>query len=281
MGKQSLIFGGSHNFTGLTRFELNNSMTPKQLLANQKNAVLATAAWKQKRSDIYSANPSYCNQCQIILPQGKRHNKFCSNSCSAKFNNSKRPPRSDESKQKTSATMKSLIKSGSILKPVPPLNYQYPYTKLYGTYHCHFCNKSFWQKAEGQKCCSIECRDSIRSQNKCKKTHIKYFNKFSNTEVDLQSTWELTIAKWLDSNNIEWFRPNKRIKWINSEGKNKTYLPDFYLPKYESYLDVKNPIKMIQDSEKIDKIKQIINIHVGDIIQIKSSVERLAGLEPA
>ena len=75
-------------------FELNSYMqkiiTEKKLNANRKNAVLGGLAIKEKYEKDYAKNPSYCNHCQIILPQSKRNNKFCSNSCSAIFNNTGR-----------------------------------------------------------------------------------------------------------------------------------------------------------------------------------------------
>lgn len=65
-------------------------VTEKRIQANRKNSVLGHTAWSQKQSDIYTANPSYCKQCNIILPQTKKRNKFCSTSCSAIFNNASR-----------------------------------------------------------------------------------------------------------------------------------------------------------------------------------------------
>ena len=178
--------------------------------------------------------------------------------------------------------MKKLIAAGSFV-PVPPSRkYLYPFTKLYGTYNCHSCNKLFWRLKYDQKCCSVECRDNIRSQNKCKKTQLPYFNIHENKFVNLQSTWEVKIAAWLDANNIVWNRPTDRVKWYDTTlQKNRTYLPDFYLMSYSIYLDVKNPIKQAEDADKILQLKSIIPLYVGDIEYIKRTVARLAGFEPA
>ena len=167
------------------------------------------------------------------------------------------------------------------LKPVNRIS-EFPFTRLYGTYQCHNCNNIFWRLQCDQKCCSIECRDTIRSQNKCKKTHIKYFSNFDAKQVDLQSTWELKIAQWLDDNSIRWSRPTKRITWFSqSLQKNKTYLPDFYIVDYDYFIDVKNPIKIEQDKIKLNELKSIIPLFVGNIEETTNFVERLAGLEPA
>lgn len=218
-------------------------------------------------------------QCPKCKTEHSKPGTFCSRTCanSRKF--------SAESKSKTSDTLKKKYSTGELVLPIPPAPImrisEYPYTRLYGSYKCHHCHTTFWKLQSQQKCCSIECRDSIRSQNKCKKTHIPYFNKYKNIVVDLQSTWELKIAKWLDINNIVWSRPSKRIKWqCPITNLFKTYLPDFYLVDYDQYLDVKNPIKVLQDHIKLEQIKKIIPLMVGDIIQTKQFVVRLAGLEP-
>jgi hypothetical protein len=223
------------------------------------------------------------NKHMKICPKcNTEHNKpgtYCSRKCA----NSR--IFSSESKLKTASTLKRKFSTGELvshINPAPLRISEYPYTRLYGSYSCHHCNKVFWQLKYSQKCCSIECRDSIRSQNKCRKTHISYFNKHEDKTVDLQSTWELEIAKWLDSNNIVWIRPSQRIKWQCADSKtNKTYLPDFYLVDYCQYIDVKNPIKMAEDSAKLKQLQSIIPLAVGDIAFVKSFVERLAGLEPA
>jgi 5-methylcytosine-specific restriction endonuclease McrA len=65
-------------------------LTPQRLAANRANAQLGGLVWKQKQAEAYNKNPSYCSQCNIILPQSKKHNKFCSRSCSATYNNTGR-----------------------------------------------------------------------------------------------------------------------------------------------------------------------------------------------
>ena len=53
------------------------------------------------------------------------------------------------------------------------------------------------------------------------------------------------------------------------------------LPIYDFYLDVKNPIKMEEDKDKLKILIAAMPLYVGDILYIKESVVRLAGLEPA
>lgn len=76
----------------------------------------------------------------------------------------------------------------------------------------------------------------------------------------LDSSWELALAKRLDFLNIEWIRPDP-IKWKDDEGIIHNYFPDFYLPKYDLYLDPKNPAAYNSQKEKIDCLKkQLTNL---------------------
>jgi len=70
--------------------------------------------------------------------------------------------------------------------------------------------------------------------------------------VLLESSYELCLAQDLDKNNIDWVRPT-RVKWIDTAGKVRHYTPDFYLPKYNVYLDPKNDYLIMIDSDKIER----------------------------
>lgn len=71
--------------------------------------------------------------------------------------------------------------------------------------------------------------------------------------VWLDSTWELELAKRLDSMKIKWVRPDP-IPWVDSEGVTHNYFPDFYLTDYDIFLDPKNPQAKKVQKKKIDMI---------------------------
>ena len=225
-----------------------------------------------------------CKYCSAEFEQPTKYRKeFCSRSCSASFNNKRKTPRSLESRLKTSHSIKSLIINGTF-NPMPPIKNkisEYPYTRLYGTCICNSCGKVFWQISYRQHCCSTQCVDSIRSQNKCRKTQIIYFNINENKNVILQSTWEVKIAEWLDANYICWTRPSTRIKWYDTTlNKYRTYLPDFYIVDHRVFLDVKNPIKMIEDRDKLSQLVAVMPLFIGNIQQVQDYMVGLTGLEP-
>lgn len=66
----------------------------------------------------------------------------------------------------------------------------------------------------------------------------------------LDSTWELELAKRLDSLNIKWVRPDP-IPW-EYDGIKHNYFPDFYLPEYDVYLDPKNSQAVKVQKKKLE-----------------------------
>lgn len=83
----------------------------------------------------------------------------------------------------------------------------------------------------------------------------------------LGSSYELELVKDLDKNNIKWDTCN-RFKYVDCNGKERTYTPDIYLIDYEIYLDPKNdflieninPNLGFKDSDKIKWVCEQNNI---------------------
>ena len=70
---------------------------------------------------------------------------------------------------------------------------------------------------------------------RCKK--YTYVSNIAGT-VNLDGTWELTTAKWLDLKGYDWKRNTKRFPYINLKGKLSHYTPDFYVEGM-GYIEVK------------------------------------------
>lgn len=90
-------------------------------------------------------------------------------------------------------------------------------------------------------------------QRICKKT-VSYYNKWMDKIVKLDSSYEVIMAKLFDENNIEWIRPNP-IKWIDKNKIIHNYFPDFYLVKYNLFVDPKNDYCFKAQSEKLKCLK--------------------------
>lgn len=85
----------------------------------------------------------------------------------------------------------------------------------------------------------------------------RIYIKRDGTEVLLDSSWEESLANRLDIMEIEWDRPDPII-YTDKEGKDRNYFPDFYLPKYDLYLDPKNEYAYRSQIEKIKILFEIM-----------------------
>jgi len=75
--------------------------------------------------------------------------------------------------------------------------------------------------------------DSYAKNNVCGRVKIIEYN-----GSKLKGSWEHKVAVWLDRRNIKWeseVNPQPYF-WDN---KWKLYFPDFYLPEYKCYIEVK------------------------------------------
>ena len=83
----------------------------------------------------------------------------------------------------------------------------------------------------------------------------------------LDGGWELLVAQYLDSNDIKWQRPLSGFEyfWDNST---HTYYPDFYLPDYDSYIEVKG-YERNRDLCKWAVVPKLIVIKRQEIKQIQ------------
>lgn len=109
----------------------------------------------------------------------------------------------------------------------------------------------------------------------------KYPESYSSTNVNgrvkhyeyngivLDGKWELEVAKYLDKNQIKWERPNNGFEyyWNNSI---HIYYPDFYLPEYNYYIEVKG-FQRDRDIYKWKSVNNLIVIKQKEIEKIRNN----------
>lgn len=193
----------------------------------------------------------------------KKARKCCNDECSHKYSQSKVDP---EIHRKS-------LKRGS----------NYPKLKRF---KCVICNEFFKKKVKSEitiyQTCDEKCllvllsKKSIENPNCGGETGYKHFQY---KDIWMDSSWEVELAKFLDLKQIEWERDRKKhmFWWIDSDGINRRYYPDFYLPKYNLYLDPKNKYKMKNDKFKIQRVVEIngIKLICGSLDDIKKQLDFL------
>lgn len=89
----------------------------------------------------------------------------------------------------------------------------------------------------------------------------------------LDSSWEVEVAKFLDSYNIQWEKPITGFDYIY-EGKTHIYYPDFYLPDFNIYIEVKG-YKRKRDLAKWSSVQNLVVIGKKEISDIKAGTYKL------
>ena len=69
----------------------------------------------------------------------------------------------------------------------------------------------------------------------------KYINK-QGQEVNYQSSYERELMKLLDSKGVAWVRNTERFPY-QRDGETHHYIPDFYLPEFDLYIETKGFVR--------------------------------------
>lgn len=204
-----------------------------------KLGTLRLQAIVKNRVDVYMLSPNKCQQCDTDLVYERRHNKFCSSSCSAQYNNSKRSPMSDATKNK--------IRKSSIDKL--PWNKGIA-EKIIRT--CLLCGKDFevvrlqfpsGSRLSKSKYCSIDCSNTLMRQKLQTKVNEKVANgthkgwqvrnKLSYPEQFFDTVFK---SKGLSDKYVINYPINKRSKLGMNDDSN--YFLDFYFMEQNIDLEI-------------------------------------------
>ena len=91
--------------------------------------------------------------------------------------------------------------------------------------------------------------------------------------VSMDSTWEVACANRLDELGIKWIRnPSLKLKYITRGRRARNYIPDFYLPDHDVYIEVKgywteSARHKMKSVQTLNSVKIIILESLDDIGQ--------------
>jgi len=102
-----------------------------------------------------------------------------------------------------------------------------------------------------------------------KTTMPKYPKSNYYKNIYMRSSWEIIYAKWLDRNGFHWKYEPKRFHF---EEKGYTYLPDFWVDEFNSYIEIKGFMTDLAQ----EKIELFSKYHPLILIKdIRSYMEKL------
>lgn len=142
--------------------------------------------------------------------------------------------------------------------------------------HFNMSSKTFYKLkiktrsiSEGNKLYSKKNPQKVSLETKEKLSKIRadalrdkaFYSKRSNYNgITLDSSYELLLAKDLDKNNVKWIRPKSLVYFDGVQ--NRRYIPDFYLPDYDVYLDPKNDFLIKKDRRKIKLTEECNDVSI-------------------
>lgn len=89
------------------------------------------------------------------------------------------------------------------------------------------------------KSCLCSERANIGFNTKNRFGTVVYYDSKNNGRVRFRSKLELKYAMELDSKNIVWEYEKANFNYVDTEGKRRTYTPDFYLSETNEYIEIK------------------------------------------
>tara|TARA_R110002153_G_scaffold1395_3_gene7227 strand:- start:9088 stop:9519 length:432 start_codon:yes stop_codon:yes gene_type:complete len=119
---------------------------------------------------------------------------------------------------------------------------------------------------------SVPKKKKRRYRKKKKKLWSKQseFVRADGSVVIMDSTWEVAMAVKLNELGIKWVRdPKMKLEYRTRGNRKRNYIPDFYLPDLDLYIEVKG---YWTDRAK-HKMKDIIKRNPGKICILESLVE--------
>lgn len=219
------------------------------------------------KSDL--KNQIHCLFCSALFGPKSKDQKYCSRSCRAKHTNpGKTYPKGNKKPSRCFECGVGIIVSNHCNERVFCINCKIK-RRTTKQCKCVVCGKEFTNIGNIRKTCSEECKRknfSNKARNNPNCGGETNYKRYEYKNIVFDSSWEVEIAKYLDSKNIKWERSRKHIlHWVDSNNRNRRYYPDFYLPEHNIYIDPKNPFKQLKDKEKLDYIKQHHKLIVGNI----------------
>jgi hypothetical protein len=218
---------------------------------------------KEKIESIYSIENGYKCECGKFFEKHQSLNSHFSR-CLIHRNGKELLKRggwnlSEESRKKQGKTLSENILSGKTV------------SSFFGKKH----------KKESRERISEKMIDVNNGYIKTK--FYEVYCKSMSKNVKLQGTWELDFSKRLDNLNIVWERDHKKnVIYYQIDGIRKKYLPDFYLPEFDLYVEIKGFWFKSKDGRVDDrrKMKLVILQNPDRKIQIIENIEDIRKWNP-
>tara|TARA_Y100000310_G_scaffold298831_1_gene333129 strand:- start:879 stop:1253 length:375 start_codon:yes stop_codon:yes gene_type:complete len=97
-------------------------------------------------------------------------------------------------------------------------------------------------------------------------------------DVMMDSTWEVAMARRLDELSVKWIRNSDlKLEYVTRGRRKRKYIPDFYLPDYDLYIEVKGywtdaARHKMKDVQKRNPVKILIVESLSEISDVNLEI---------
>jgi hypothetical protein len=119
---------------------------PCRLEGSRLDRIERNKLQKIQNESRYNENPTFCQQCHLVLTYINRTNKFCSHSCAASHHNARRGPMRSDQREKLRKIVTEYHKNNPKERKLPKTH----------ELVCMVCSSVF-QSKNPRKTCSFEC----------------------------------------------------------------------------------------------------------------------------
>lgn len=200
---------------------------------------------------FYDKNKQFknCQTCKQQFTTFNKNQKFCNHSCSAKYTNATRTYEPSEQfiidRRKYALANPTGWAAPDFINTKTKKNIKKQLAKT----NCEECLQIFEHPAhQKRKYCSVICSRKNSYRINSSNRHTSIINGYR-----MDSGAEAVFANQLTKNNIVWIKNDNRkfSKFYEFilDGKTKRYYPDFYLPDYNIWVEVKGKRYIRPDDE--------------------------------
>jgi len=193
--------------------------------------------WQRKVHPRRSRTKRNCENCKSEFECIKSDKKrFCSRSCSASF-----VQIGTSRSEKTKSKLRRLYKDGKLTGFIDHQKRK----KTILNEICVLCKNKFEKsKWSTKKYCSRECAYKRPGQGGYHPGSVRNFKSGWHSspiagKVWLDSSYEFIVANYLDKRLYKWIKNYQGFPYINPNGEQHNYIPDFYIEDLDLWVETK------------------------------------------
>ena len=88
-----------------------------------------------------------------------------------------------------------------------------------------------------------EIKDSTKKYKHTIGAKGLWYSPLTDSTYSYQSAYEREFMRYLDDHNIKWIKNRERFRYKDEENKEHYYIPDFFLPEYDLYIETKGCVR--------------------------------------